>query len=248
MDCDTYHELIVADLDDTLSPSERETVRAHLDGCVVCRNARALEAEFAAHLRRGPRLVETPPAVQERLRVALTRAELRPPSPLRPRLLAAAAAAVLLGALALGVLRPAGADFIGPVTDDFGLASTAHLPLDVTTGDPAVLARFFDGSGRFGFSASVFDLESAGYRLVGGAIREHHGVVYAVSVYARASEIVLCHRFRDPEGDAGRDVAIRRYLRTRGMGTWVTRHAGVVCCLTSRMPPDEFARLVPAGS
>ena len=66
--------------------------------------------------------------------------------------------------------------------------------------------------------------------------------------HARASEIVLCHRFRDPEGDAGRDVAIRRYLRTRDMGTWVTRHAGVVCCLTSRMPPDEFARLVPAGS
>jgi anti-sigma factor RsiW len=248
MDCDTYHELIVADLADTLSPSERETVRAHLDDCVVCRNARALEAEFAAHLRRGPRLVETPVAVQERLRVALTRERLRPPSPVRPRILAGAAAAALLGALALGLLRPAGADFIGPVTDDYALAATARLPLDVTTSDPAVLARYFDDSGRFGFTASVFDLHSAGYRLIGGAIREHHGVVFAVSVYARDGEIITCHRFRDPEGGTAKDAAIRRYLRTRDLGTWITRHAGVVCCLTSRMPPEEFERIVPAAA
>ena len=248
MDCDTYHELIVADLDDTLSPSERETVRAHLDDCVVCRNARALEAEFAAHLRRGPRLVEAPVAVQERLRVALTRETLRPPPLIRPRTLAAAAAVVLLGAHMLGLLRPAGADFIGPVTDDYRLAAAARLPLDVTTSDPGVLARYFDDSGRFAFAASVFDLRPAGYRLVGGAIREHHGAVFAVSVYEHDGEIVICHRFRDPEGDAGSDVAIRRHLRTHDLGTWITRHAGVVCCLTSQMPPEKFERILSAAA
>ncbi len=71
MDCDGYRELIVADVDGTLSPGERKAVRAHLDACAVCRKPRALEAQFVAHLRRGPRLVEAPQAVQDRLRAAL---------------------------------------------------------------------------------------------------------------------------------------------------------------------------------
>ncbi|MBI3769470.1 MAG: zf-HC2 domain-containing protein [Deltaproteobacteria bacterium] len=79
MDCDTYHELIVADIDGTLSPRERKSVRMHLDACPVCRNARVLEAEFAAHLRRGPRLVEAPQAVQDRLRAAIGSATRAPP-------------------------------------------------------------------------------------------------------------------------------------------------------------------------
>ena len=73
MDCDGYHELILADLDDTLSASERDAVRAHLAGCALCRSARALEAELGARLRRVRHRIETPPAVQERLRVALVR-------------------------------------------------------------------------------------------------------------------------------------------------------------------------------
>jgi anti-sigma factor RsiW len=244
MDCDTYHELIVADLDDTLSASERDAVRAHLEECVVCRNARALEAEFAEYLRRIPRLVEIPSAVQERLRVALRRETMRPPPRARPRTLAVVAAVVLLGALAVGLLWPAGVDFVGPVSDDYRLAASAQLPLDVTTGDPVVLARYFDGSGRFGFPASVFDLRAAGYRLLGGAIRRRRGVVFAVSVYERDGEIVVCHRFRDAEGNAGSDVALRRYLRAGDVGTWVTRQGGVVCCLTSRLPPEELERIV----
>jgi anti-sigma factor RsiW len=76
MDCDRYHELIVADVDGTLSLGEREAVWAHLDACAVCGKARALEAKFAAHLRRGPRLVQTPQAVQDRLRAALGSAPL----------------------------------------------------------------------------------------------------------------------------------------------------------------------------
>ncbi len=84
MDCDAYHELIVAEVDGTLTARERAAVRAHLKTCETCRKARALEAKFAAHLRRGPRLVETPRAVQERLRAALGSAA-TPPRPKRPR-------------------------------------------------------------------------------------------------------------------------------------------------------------------
>ncbi len=212
MDCDTYHELIVADLDDTLSASEQEAVREHLDGCARCRKARALEAEFAAHLRRGPRLVETPAAVQARLRDALTRAT---PSP-------------------------------GPGihAEDYDLAADAHLPLDLTTSDPAELTRYLDDSGRCTFAASVLDLRAAGYRLLGGAIRERHGVVFAVSVYERDGEVVTCHRFVDPEGDPGSEIATRRYQRSGDLGTWMTRHDGVVCCLTGRKSPEELEHML----
>ncbi len=246
MDCDTYHELIVADLDDTLSASERETVRAHLDRCAVCRNARALEAEFVAHLRRIPRLVETPAAVQERLRAALRRETAAPARAPGPRPLTLAAGAVVLALVALALLWPPGVDPLGAVADDYHLAEAAHLPLDVATGDPAVLARYFDGSGRFAFPASVFDLRRAGYRLLGGAIRVRHGVVFAVSVYERDGQIVVCHRFRDLERRPGSAVAERRYAWSGDLGTWIMRRGGVVCCVTGRGAPEELERVVGA--
>ncbi|HEY2386847.1 MAG TPA: zf-HC2 domain-containing protein [Candidatus Binatia bacterium] len=244
MDCDTYHELIVADLDDTLSPSERETVRAHLEDCTICRNARALEAEFLAHLRRVPRLVETPTAVQERLRVALRREAMAAPPSARPRILAIAAAFCVLAALAAGLWSSPGVDYIGSVTDDYRLAAASRLPLDVTTGDPNALARYFHTSRRFTFPPPVSDLRAFGYRLVGGAIRERRGVVFAVIVYERDGEIVVCHRFHDVEGRTRLDIALRRYERAGDVGTWITRRAGVVSCLTGRLPPEELERLV----
>jgi len=246
MDCDTYHELIVADIDDTLSASERDAVRVHLETCAVCRNARALEAEFAAFLRRGPRLVSAPAAVEARVRAALERAA--PAHPRRPQLMAVAAGALLAVALTSAALRPSGVDFVRPITDDYRLALAARLPLDVITGDPRELARYFDASKRFTFPSRVLDLEPTGFHLVGGSIRERQGVVFAVSVYARDGEIVVCHHFadgRDHSTDAATET--RRYLRARDLGVWVTRAGGVVCCLTTRMAPQEFERTVLAA-
>jgi len=191
-----------------------------------------------------PRLVETPSAVQERLRVALRRETMAHPPIARPRTLAVAAALCVLGALAVGLWSPPGVDYLGSVADDYRLAAASRLPLDVTTGDPAVLARYFAGSGRFAFPPPVSDLRSAGYRLLGGAIRERRGVVLAVSVYERDGEIVVCHRFHDVEGSPRGDTALRSYQRAGDVGTWITRRGGVVSCVTSRLPPDQLERLV----
>src|SRR6185369_11872330 len=110
MNCETYHELIVADLDDTLSATERDAVRAHLDDCAVCRNARALEAELAAYLRRGPHVVETPPSVQARVRAALAHADA--PAARTTMALPIAAALVIAAVVAFAVLRPTTPDFV----------------------------------------------------------------------------------------------------------------------------------------
>jgi anti-sigma factor RsiW len=249
MDCDTYHELIVGDLDGTLSSSERDAVGAHLERCAVCRNARALEAEFAAHLRRGSRLIEPPRDVQARVRAALARAAAEPDStrPTAMRMLAGAAAVVVVATLLLALARPGASGALDPMTEDYGWAAMGRLPLDLATDDPAELARFFDGSRRFGFSAVVLDLRPAGYRLLGGAIRERRGVVYAVSVYRRGADLVVCHRFRDTEpGGAVAGRFVPRYLRARGLGFWVTRRAGVICCLTSGVPRQQLERGVLA--
>jgi anti-sigma factor RsiW len=253
MDCDTYHELIVADVDGMLSPSERESVRMHLDACVVCRNARALEAEFAAHLRRGPRLVEAPQPVQDRLRAALARAAVAsPPATTVLRVSAAAAALLVAVTLLATVLRPMTPRFARLVGDDYRLAAAARLPLDRATAEPAELARYFDGSRRFAFAASVFDLRPAGFRLLGGAIRERDGVVFAVSVYERDGTVVVCHRFAAPSGAAASgSVAAephghRRHFSVGDVGVWVIREGAVVCALTTDMAPGEFARTVLA--
>lgn len=244
MDCDTYHELIVADLDDTLSPSEGDAVRAHLGACAVCRNARALEGEFAAYLRRGPRLIEAPHAVQERLRAAIARAPLAP-APRRTPVAAVVAALLIAITAGVAVLRPSAPDYLRPVTDDYRLAASARLPLDLATNEPATLAGYFDASRRLSFSAAVPDLTPAGYRLLGGAIRERAGVVYAVTVYERDGEIVLCHQFRDGSGgDRNAGAVASSYLRADDLGLWVTRRGGVVCCVTSRLPAAEVERSV----
>jgi anti-sigma factor RsiW len=247
MNCDTYHELIVADLDGTLSPSERDAVRSHLDACDVCRNARALEAEFTAYLRRRARVIETPPSVQARLRVALAQADTpgrRPAS-----LTALAAASLIAAALAFALLRPATPDFVRPATDDYRLAAAGRLALDVTTDDPRELARYFDGTRRLAFPSTVHDLTPAGFRLKGGAVRERGGVAYTVSVYERDGTLVLAHQFHAdrPTTDetaetAGRanDVASREYLRADELGVWVMRDRKGVRCLTTRLPAEDL--------
>lgn len=252
MNCDTYHELIVADLDGTLSASERDAVRAHLDTCTACRNARALEAEFAAYLRRGARIVETPHLVRERLLAALASAGAAVDTSARHRTMPATfalGAALVLGiTMLLALVRPTVTDFVEPVTDDYLAAAAAALPLDVETDDPAALARYYDGSHRFDFPAVVMDLAPQGYRLLGGAIRQRRGVVYAVTVYDHEGDKVLCHRFREHGLVRSGPVALRSYVRARDLSLRVTRSDGLVCCLSSRMSPDEFERTVLAAA
>ena len=103
MDCAGYHELILADLDGHLPPDESAEVAAHLAGCIPCRNARALEAEFAALLRRPSRIVTTPEPVRERVLAALAGAT-SAPRPLR-RFGLPATAVLLAVSLAFVLLR-----------------------------------------------------------------------------------------------------------------------------------------------
>jgi anti-sigma factor RsiW len=249
MDCDTYHELIVADLDGTLSASERDAVIAHLDRCTVCRNARALEAEFAAHLRRPTRIVETPALVRARLLAALGSAgapATRAPRRTMPAALALGAALLLGVTIVLALARPTTSDFADAVRDDYLAADRGTLRLDVETSDPAELARYFDASHRFEFPVAVMNFAGSGYRLVGGTVRAHGGIPYAVAVYDRDGDKVLCHRFRDRPPATSQPAALRSYMQAGELSLRVTHTGGVVCCLTSRMSADEFERTVVA--
>jgi len=100
MDCDGYHELILADLEGDLPPDESAQVAAHLAGCMPCRNARALEAEFAVLLRRPSRIVTTPDPVRQRVLAALAGATHEPRALRRFGL----PAAVALLTLSLGLM------------------------------------------------------------------------------------------------------------------------------------------------
>lgn len=244
MDCARYRELVVADLDGVLPVAEASAAAMHLAGCAACRDARALEAEFGTLLRQASRIVATPAPVKERVLAALAGAS---PAARRPALLhRASVVAVALAAIALllAVMRPREARWMGSVHEDYRLAAAAHLSLQVRTDDPRTLERYFDDSGRFDFPAQVMDLRSAGYQLLGGAVREDGGLTFAVSVYAGQGDIVVCHRFRAPQAE--RSAEGRAYVRRAGLWVRVARAGGVICCLSTRMEPDEFERRVVA--
>jgi len=153
-----------------------------------------------------------------------------------------AAALVIAAVVAFAVLRPTTPDFVRPAADDYRLAVEGRLPLDVTTDDPAAFARWVDGTRRVAFPTTVLDLRQAGFRLRGGAIRARLGSPYVVAVYERDGEVVLSHHFRAADEGSDGDVATRDYVRANDLGFWVTRTGGVVRCVTSRLPAEEFER------
>jgi anti-sigma factor (TIGR02949 family) len=244
MDCAAYRDLVVADVHGALSPDEARAARGHVAECADCRNARALELEVGAMLRRPRRIQQAPPHLRERVVAALARLEAATAAARRRRLAGAAAVAagVLAALVLLSLLRPARADFVDPIGYDYRTVVAGRFALDVETADPGELARHFDAAGRFDFPAHVLDMRAAGYRLVGGAVREHDGRRFAVAVYERQGAYVVCHRFRDAAAGAPAGA----YYRRGEVSLHVRRAGGVVCCLTTTMPRADFERAVLA--
>ena len=102
MDCAGYRDLMVADVHEALSPREASAVRDHLATCAECRNARALEVEVGALLRRPSSIHEAPPQLRARVVAALAEVEVATRAARWRRLAGVATiAAVGLAALAL---------------------------------------------------------------------------------------------------------------------------------------------------
>ena len=218
-------------LDGELDAANTLAFEAHMRECPGC------AAEFD-RLRRLRDLLRTPgatyvapPALRERIRLALDRESphepavevtpatvQRPPPahvarPLQPhRLLTwllGGSSAVLAASLALVLLIYLPARGLGDelVASHIRSLQAAHL-IDVQTSDRHVVKPWF--AGKVDFSPPVADLAAAGFPLVGGRLDYVHDRVVAAVVYRRRQHLVNVFVWPAASNDVPRAVSAHR--------------------------------------
>jgi anti-sigma factor RsiW len=243
-------------LDGRLEASARERVEAHLAGCDSCERERRALARVRESLH-SLRRTEVPADFREAVSAVLDREDARAATSRtsrsrlpRPALLAAAAAVILLGALAVFLARPK--PLPERVARDYSDFRAGRLRLQLETGDAAALNKFFaDGGVRF--RTRVLDLGMMGYRLAGGSVlggrRKRAFFVYR----GEGGRLLACQMY---EGDL-RALRHPPEVRQRSDFTFLVfresdqtqvfwQEGDVVCVLASDMPSEEIVQLALA--
>ena len=239
MTCHEVGRLLGAYIDSELSLSECAAVDEHVRGCLAC-HERLAELESLGRLVRA-----VPPySASKRLRVAVAARRARWRA--APRMLAVAAAAVIVVSLATVTLRvvrtqrrlEASASVAEAVVDEHVRALMgAHL-LDVPSSNQHTVKPWF--LGKLDFSPPVTDLGAAGFPLVGGRLDYVAGRPVAAIVYQRRQHTI--NLFVWPVSDIAAAVDARsirgfqvRHWIGHGMSFWA------VSDLNDR-ELDEFVR------
>ncbi len=140
MNCDDIQKGIYVYLDDEFAEPERRDFEGHVRACVRCRQRVERERGFLASFRSKVPQVAAPPGLEDRIRAALAAAPAPEGSEVRalpqrrnPRpWLVAAAAALLVGAPTLLVLRSGGASAnVERVAVEALLTHQEDLPMEV---------------------------------------------------------------------------------------------------------------------
>jgi len=139
------------------------------------------------------------------------------------------------------------------VARDFAGYRDARLALELRTGDPAALERFFAERG-IAFPTRVFDLAMMRYRLAGGRVHRVAGRPSAFFAYAGPDATpLICEMYRgtlaELPGAAERHVhdGITFRIYRVGVVTLVFWQEGaVVCVLASEGNTDEVVQLAYA--
>lgn len=245
-------------LDERLPPDQRAALEEHLLSCGRCR--RELDA-----LRRVKTVVRealpehrVPPEVAARVSAALATqaAGGSPPSQRAVRLrravvvgLSLAAAAALVVVLA----RPGQADFVTAAAEDLARYRAAGLSLQIETGDPRALERFFT-QGRIPFSTRVFDFGMMGYRLSGGRVHRIAGRVSALFAYAGdEGKRLVCQMYQGaiselpPAAEEREHNGIRfQIYRSAGLTLVFWQEGSIVCVLAADGDPEQAIQLAYA--
>lgn len=245
-------------LDGRLPPEQRAAVEAHVLGCGRCR--RELDA-----LRRVKTVVRealpehrVPPELATRVSTALATEAVGggPRSRRVARLRWAATAGLSLAAAAVFVIvlaRPDRPDFVTAAAEDLASYRAAGLALQIETGDPQAVERFFAGSGM-PFATRVFDFGMMGYRLSGGGVHQIGGRTSALFAYeGRGGERVVCQMYQGttaelpPAAEEREHDGIRfRVYRSAGVTLVFWQEGAVVCVLAADGDPEAAIQLAYA--
>ena len=245
-------------LDGRLAEPARVELTAHVAQCPRCREELGVLERARAAARGLPPLAQ-PVDVAVRIAGVLD-AEDRTsaPSPPRRRLphrwrLVAAGLLAAAALVALLILPSATANLPAAVARDFAGYRDARLALELRTGDPAALERFFAERG-IAFHTRVFDLAMMQYRLAGGRVHRVAGRPSAFFAYTGPDAApLICEMYggtlaelpRPAERRVRDGIAFRIY-RVNGMTLVFWEEGAVVCVLASEGNTDDVVQLAYA--
>jgi anti-sigma factor RsiW len=252
-------------LDGRLDGSERARVERHLEECEECRREWRTLARVKSAAATALKAKDVPSELAAQTVAALDRED-RPEEPRRTsavlagrwRPAAALALAAAVAAIAFLLARDQkSASVPDAVARDYAALRAGKLHLQIGTGEPRALERFFAARG-IGFETNVFDLGMMGYRLIGGRVHTVRGRPSALFVYrGEQNKILVCQMFEGSARDLPQGAEMRRhggisfFVYRRDARTLVFWAEGqVLCVLTSDADGEEvialaFAKAVP---
>lgn len=242
-------------LDGRVTGPARAEIEAHVAQCPHCREELAV-LELARGAARGLAPLAQPTDIAARIAGALDEED-RAPTPrstrhrFRYRVVVGLAVAAAL--IALLVLPSGKQDLPAAVAHDFARYRAAQFALDLQTGDPATLERFFAQRGM-GFTTRVFDLAMMRYRLAGGRAHQLAGRPSALFVYVGPDAMpVICEMYRGTLAELPRaseqrvhDGVTFRIYRMKGLTLVFWREGAVVCVLSSAGESEAVVQLAYA--
>jgi anti-sigma factor RsiW len=253
MNCETYHDLVAAHVDNVLSTTERQEVEQHLALCQQCRRLFAEESRFRAAFTARRLIVPVPPHVEQHLRAVLAAENAAPsvwerlvPFFTLPRVAVGFAAGLIMALLLPRLISsPSQPVWLTEAVHYYQDVTAGRIPLSYRSADPQVLEADFNRSGQLDFTTHVPDLRPAGYQAAGGYIvndKNHH---IAVVLYHGADGPIICLRQRGmvPPMPAGSEGMKTKYLYTHnGYTISFAQDRDHFCMLISRLSKDAFLR------
>ncbi|MGH7857939.1 MAG: hypothetical protein ACREQY_11465 [Candidatus Binatia bacterium] len=239
MDCSEYREWIAADVDDAGGAGVEEA-RRHAEGCPDCRAARSEAAAVRSLLRSRSRVQEAPFGLRTRVLARIEEEASASRVPLWGRALRWAAIACLV-LVALPLLNPS--EHLDPTIESYHLALRGELPLSVRAESLAEIEEFYRRHAARGIRAHVVDLSAAGFRPVGGTLRDVRGAPLRLTVYSDGKSLIVCDyraidRYEGKLPKRGEPLVFSR----GGLTFCVRRIGDEVCILATRLPTHVMVR------
>ena len=245
--CLEYRDWVAADVDGVLA-DDAEQVHRHLAGCESCRRLREHQLAIRELLRSRSLEQPAPHGLRTRVRARLEEESQGIVAATRWRLRARWAGFAIAAAVAAVavMLWNRNAPF-APLIESYDLASRGALEITFPTSEPTALETYYRERHDGGIPEHVIDLSAAGFRLIGGVLKDFPERKARLSVYSDGTNVIVCdYQFAKSFPFALPASGEPVFFSRRGVNFCARRMGKEVCLLATRVPMNRLRTL--AGS